>query len=447
MIEVRERPKVLERALLVGLQYPRQNPDEAEGLLAELKALVATDDIGVAHSMLVKIRRPQPRFLLGKGKTAEIIELAKDHECGLIVLDGDLSPAQQRNWEKESGLCVIDRREVILDIFSKRARTREAVLQVELAHMYYSLPRLKRAWTHLSRQRGGGTTQRGEGEAQIELDQRLVRTRIARLKRELVEVVRRRGVQRQKRLRVPVPTAAIVGYTNAGKSSLLNRLTGSKVFVEDKLFATLDPTTRRLTLPSGRNLLLTDTVGFLRRLPHQLIEAFKATLEETVVSDFLIHVLDLAHPDVDLHHASALEVLEEIGADSSRILTVYNKIDLLDGSEGIRRNHKPTSQSVCVSAATGEGFDELLDLIESMIEADDETMEMLIPHDRYDLVSRLHKLGCVKKEESIEEGIYLVGIIPNQLAHHIEPFLLNDSETLNLSLKTPKPIPEINIKP
>ena len=440
MIEVRERPKVLERALLVGLQYPRQNPNEAAGLLAELKALVETDDIGVAHCQLVKLRRPQPHFLLGKGKTAEIIALARERDCGLIILDDDLSPAQQRNWEKESGLCVIDRREVILDIFAKRARTREAVLQVDLAHMEYSLPRLKRAWTHLSRQRGGGTTQRGEGEAQIEIDQRLVRTRIARLKRELIEVGRRRGVQRQKRLRVPVPTAAIVGYTNAGKSSLLNRLTGSRVMVEDKLFATLDPTTRRLALPSGRNLLLTDTVGFLRRLPHQLIEAFKATLEETVVSDFLIHVLDLTHPEVDLHHASALEVLKEIGADSRRILTVYNKIDLLDGSEEIRRNHRPTPQSVCVSAATGEGFDELRDRIESMIEADVETMEMLIPHDRYDLVSRLHKLGCVKKEESIEEGIYLIGNVPDQLAHRLQPYLLNGNETLSRSMKTSKPI-------
>ena len=440
MIEVRERPKVLERALLVGLKYPRQNPSEAEGLLAELKALVETDDIGVAHCQLVKLRRPQPHFLLGKGKAAEIIDMARERECGLIVLDDDLSPAQQRNWEKESGLCVIDRREIILDIFAKRAMTREAVLQVDLAHMYYSLPRLKRAWTHLSRQRGGGTTQRGEGEAQIEIDQRLIRTRIARLKRELVEVVRRRGVQRKKRLRVPVPTAAIVGYTNAGKSSLLNRLTGSRVLVEDKLFATLDPTTRRLTLPSGSNLLLTDTVGFLRRLPHQLIEAFKATLEETVVSDFLIHVLDISHPEVDLHHTSALEVLKEIGADSSRIITVYNKVDLLDGSKEIRRNHRPTAQSIYVSATTGEGFDELKDRIENMIEADIETMEMLIPHDRYDIVSRLHKLGCVKKEESIEEGIYLVGNIPISLTHRLQPYLLNGTETLSRSIKTSKPI-------
>lgn len=440
MIEVKERPKVLERALLVGLKYPRQNPSEAEGLLAELKSLVETDDIGVAHCQLVKLRKPQSHFLLGKGKTAEIIEMAKERECGLIVLDGDLSPAQQRNWEKESGLCVIDRREVILDIFAKRAMTREAVLQVDLAHMYYSLPRLKRAWTHLSRQRGGGTTQRGEGEAQIEIDQRLVRTRIARLKRELVEVAQRRGVQRKKRLRVPVPTAAIVGYTNAGKSSLLNRLTGSRVLVEDKLFATLDPTTRRLTLPSGSNLLLTDTVGFLRRLPHQLIEAFKATLEETVVSDFLIHVLDISHPEVDLHHTSALEVLKEIGADNSRIITVYNKVDLLDGNKEIRINHKPTAQSIYVSATTGEGFDELRDRIECMIEADVETMEMLIPHDRYDIVSQLHKLGCVKKEESIEEGIYLVGNIPISLTHRFQPYLLNDDETLSRNLRTSKTI-------
>lgn len=266
MIDIKEKPKMVERALLVGVAQANTTEKEVSLLLDELEELVNNLGILVVRKEIVRLREYQARFLLGTGKVNYIKNLAFAEECDCIVFDEMLSPAQQRNWEAETKLCVIDRQEVILDIFAERAQTREAVLQVDLARSEYNLPRLKNAWTHLSRQRGGGTTQRGEGEAQIELDQRMVRNRIAKLKRELEQVVQHRMTQRKQRQRVPVPTAAIVGYTNAGKSSLLNCITGADVLAANKLFATLDPTTRQAELPSGQKILLTDTVGFVRKL-------------------------------------------------------------------------------------------------------------------------------------------------------------------------------------
>src|SRR4051812_46692736 len=266
--------KVTTRALLVGVQTPGMQAGEGTELLGELQELVENLGLVITGTTLVTLRdRQQPKFLIGSGKAAELMQRAKDEGADLIVIDEELSPAQQRNWEEESGLAVIDRQEVILEIFADRAHTREAVLQVALARMEYSLPRLTRAWTHLSRQRGKGAMG-GEGETQLEQDRRLVRNRITQLKAELAQVISQRATQRRKRQRTPVPGAAIVGYTNAGKSSLLNKLTGAGVLAADKLFATLDPTTRQLELPDGRKLLITDTVGFIRRLPHRLVEAF-----------------------------------------------------------------------------------------------------------------------------------------------------------------------------
>ena len=263
--------KPVSRALLVGVQTPDMKPGEGKELLGELKELVENLDLTITRTVLVTLREHrQPKFLIGSGKAAELIALARADEADVIVVDEELSPSQQRNWEEESGLAVIDRQEVILEIFADRAQTREAVLQVALARMEYSLPRLTRAWSHLSRQRGKGSLG-GEGETQLEQDRRIVRDRIAHLKEELVSVLSQRATQRTKRLRTPVPGTAIVGYTNAGKSSLLNKLTGSQIYAADKLFATLDPTTRQLALPDGRTLLVTDTVGFIRRLPHRLV--------------------------------------------------------------------------------------------------------------------------------------------------------------------------------
>lgn len=425
MLEVREKPKMVERALLVAVQQPEDAPGQAQPLLAELKELVETLEISVVGSEVARVRNVQPRYLLGSGKAETIVALARELNCDCIVFDADLSPSQQRNWETLSKLCVIDRREVILDIFKQRATTREAVLQVELAMAEHSLPRLKNAWTHLSRQRGGGgVTQRGEGEAQIELDQRMVRHQIAKLKRELETVVKQRGIQRSRRNRVPIPTAAIVGYTNAGKSTLLNALTGASVLSEDKLFATLDPTTRQLLLPNGQKILLTDTVGFVRKLPHRLVEAFKATLEEAVVSEFLIHVIDATNPEMQAHYNTTVAVLKELGADEKRIITVYNKVDSEKVRNEIDRPQLPVSDAVFASALTGFGLEELKSRMEDILAQSRHTLELLIPHDRYDVINQLHQAGAIQHRESLEDGIHIVGRIPQRLIGRVEGFAI-----------------------
>lgn len=412
--------KRCDRAFLVGIQTHEMAPGEAAELLAELKELVQNLRIEIVGRELVNLRQPTPATLIGSGKTEEIVEAAKALEADLIVIDESLSPAQQRNWEKLSGLAVIDREEVILDIFADRASTREAVLQVALARMEYSLPRLTRAWTHLSRQRGKGGMG-GEGETQLEQDRRLVNDRIVKLKRELAEVRKQRGVQRHKRQRVPVPTAAIVGYTNAGKSSLLNALTGASVLAEDKLFATLDPTTRQLQLRGNQKLLVTDTVGFIRRLPHGLVEAFKATLEEAIVADFLIHVLDVTAPNVAAHHATTLGVLRELGADEKRIVTVFNKVDSADEAH-LLRARALAPDGLFLSARSGEGIGALEDQCLELIADAFGQMALLIPHARYDLVARAHQIGHVQHEEQRDEGVFLkVRIPPNQQAAYL-PF-------------------------
>ncbi len=416
------RPEKLERAFLVGVQTSDMRDDEGAELLLELKELVENLRLTVTRCELVNLRRPTPSLLLGSGKAAELVAQAKADGADVIVFDEELSPAQQRNWEELSGLAVIDRQEVILEIFSDRAHTREATLQVALARMEYSLPRLTRAWTHLSRQRGKGSMG-GEGETQLENDRRTVRDRITHLKAELAGVVKQRGVQRTKRQRVPVPTAAIVGYTNAGKSTLLNTLTGAQVLAADKLFATLDPTTRQLVLRGNQKLLVTDTVGFIRRLPHGLVEAFKATLEEVVVADFLIHVLDVTNPNFEQHHATTLAVLAELGAVDKTIVTVFNKTDASD-SLMRRRARQLVPDALFVSAHTKAGLDTLeTRCLELIADALGET-NLLIPHDRYDVIARLHKLGHIHEQEHEDAGVRIKGRFPASQAGFFAPFVL-----------------------
>lgn len=423
MFDVREKPKMVERAYLVGVTNPDESEAQSASLLEELEELVRTLEIGIVGREQVKIRQPQARYLMGGGKTDSVIARARACEADCLIFDAELSPAQQRNWESASGVCVIDRQEIILDIFSERAQTREAVLQVELARAEHSLPRLKNAWTHLSRQRGGGgVTQRGEGEAQIELDARMVRQRIARLKKELQAVIRHRDTQRKQRQRVPVPTAAIVGYTNAGKSTLLNALTGASVLSEDKLFATLDPTTRQMKLPSGQKLLLTDTVGFVRRLPHQLVDAFKATLEEALLADFLVHVVDISNPEYEQQLETTLSVLKELGAEEKRIITVFNKVDQCP------KRLIPSGKSqdaVLVSAVTGEGIPGVASKFEAFLEDRMITMDMLIPFDQYELVSRLHDHGSIKEEKPADDGLRIVANVPNRMKSRYAPYSLD----------------------
>lgn len=395
---------------------------ESEYLLDELTELTLNLDIPIADRMIVNLRKPTPAFLVGKGKLAEIIDIIHEKNIDVIIFDEELSPAQQRNWERESKICVIDRQEVIIDIFSERAQTKEAVLQVSLARMEYSLPRLTRAWTHLSRQRGGGTGARGQGETQLEADRRMINDRIANVKKELKDVIKHRHVQRAKRLRRPVPTVSIVGYTNAGKSSLLNALTDSEALAADKLFATLDPTTRRLDLDNSQHVLLTDTVGFVRRLPHRLVDAFKATLEEAVVADLLIHLIDVSNPEFETHFETTQKVLKEIGASENPTLVVYNKVDLLEDMKTIDRLQLLHEGALFISAASGEGLETLKETISDRLNAKLRSTKLIIPHDRYDIISKLHASGGIRHQTTEDDGVHIEGLFPENVQGLIAPF-------------------------
>lgn len=422
MFEINPRDKIVERALLVGAHSAQTEREDALDLLNELGELTRTLGIPVIERMLVYNREPQARFLLGSGKAEEICERARELSCDVIIFDNELTPAQQRNWERLSKVTVIDRQEIILDIFGARARTKEARLQVDLARMTYSLPRLTRAWGHLGKQ-GGGIGSKGEGESQLEQDKRKIRGQMDRLRRDLAEVRQNRANQRKDRKRAPVPNAAIVGYTNAGKSSLLRRLTGAEVLVEDALFATLDTTTRKIELPNKRPLLLTDTVGFIRKLPHQLVESFNATLEEAVLADFLVHVLDASHPRVLEFHGTTMKVLAELGADDRRTITVFNKIDRLDDpiTKATLRNAYP--EALFVSVHTGEGLDLLVSELAGLVAGDNREVELTIPHSRPDLLARIHREGTVHSTEYGESGSLVRATVTGRLRNDLEPFL------------------------
>lgn len=424
--EPEEGAKV-ECAFLVGLETYHTPAELCQELLDELAELADTLGLTVAGQCVVKLREQNSRLLIGEGKAQEIIELASQAGADVIIFDETLTPAQQRNWEQLSNLAVIDRQEVILDIFASHAHTREAVLQVALAKANYSLPRLKRRWTHLSRQRGmaGGMGMRGEGEQQLEVDSRLVRTQIARLKTQLATVRRHRQVQRQQRLRKPMPVAAIVGYTNAGKSSLLNALTEAGVHTANQLFATLDPTIRRFTLPGGQDILLTDTVGFIRRLPHLLVEAFHSTLEETAVADFIVEVLDATSDSMEEHHRTTMQVLEEIGAKVKSCITVLNKIDLVTDSVQRRRLERLFPEAIMVSAKTGFGLEELGIRLESFAEAESSRFQLLVPHNRQDAIVNIRRSCTIDRESYESEGVLLTVRAPKAAHRFVEEWIHN----------------------
>src|SRR6202022_2309298 len=423
MMNIREKPNRVEKALLVGVYKDLMQKQEAESLLEELNSLVATLGIPIAESLLVRVAEPSSRYFVGTGKAEEIFSHAKRIEADVIIFDNELSPAQQRNWEAMAGIAIIDRQEVILDIFAQRAQTKEARLQVDLARMEYSLPRLTRAWRHLGRQ-GGGLGGKGEGETQLETDRRLVRTHIDRLKGDLELVRLRRATQRKQRERLPLPNAAIVGYTNVGKSALLKKLTGAQVLVEDKLFATLDTTTRRVDLPSGQGLLLTDTVGFVRNLPHRLIEAFKATLEEAVLSDFLIHVLDASHPRVYDFYQTTIRVLGELGADAKKMITVLNKVDLIADESTLHALRLHFPDGTFVSARSGEGLKELRHRMADLLADRVSKVELALPHSRTDLLSLLHRTSNVLSASYENSHVIVVASVSPKVYARVEPFLI-----------------------
>ena len=417
---------MVERALLVGAYIDPAGKDGALSLLEELEELVNTLGIPVVERRLVHYREAHARFLIGSGKAQELADLIKEHACDVLVFDNVLTPAQQRNFEELTGVTVADRQEIILDIFGKRARTREARLQVDVARMEYSLPRLTRAWSHLGQQ-GGGIGGKGEGESQLEQDRRKIRGQIDRLKRELVEVRRARATQRKDRKRAPVPNAAIVGYTNVGKSSLLRCLTGADVLVENKLFATLDTTTRKIALPNKQPLLLTDTVGFVRRLPHELVESFNATLEEAAIADFIIHVLDASQPRVLEFYDTTLKVLTDLGADTKHMLVVFNKTDKVQDPAvlaGLRR-HFP--DSVFISVHTGQGIEELIVRIADFVSNGTLTVELLLPAARADLLARIHREGTVLSLDYEGDMARVVATVPKRAMETLSPFVTEPS--------------------
>jgi len=428
MFEVREKPDMVERAMLVGFCFDKSEEPETRALLLELEELVDTLGIGVVGMELVRIRDKNKRFICGTGKADELAALAHERGCDCIVFDNEISPMQQRNWEGISDLTVIDREEVILDIFAKRARTREASLQVELARMQYALPRMARMWGHLDREGGGGGSgggggaSRGMGEQQIEVDRRLARTKISHIKGELEAVRRQRATQRKERQRSDTATAAIVGYTNAGKSTLLNKLSGSDIMVADMLFATLDPTTRRIELEDGQDLLLSDTVGFVRNLPHRLIESFKATLEEAIIADFLIHVIDASSHEIIEHYDTTRKVLGELGADDKRVIIVLNKIDRVESEVTLMGLRAQFPGALEVSALSGAGLEELRARFMDFLTDRVKRVCYRIPQSRGDITGLIHREGKVLETEYEGNDVLLTAIVPRTLEGQLAEF-------------------------
>ncbi|MBN2618527.1 MAG: GTPase HflX [Spirochaetales bacterium] len=413
-----------EAAFLVGIREQGESEYDANEHLEELKSLVDTMGINVVDTEIAVIREKNPKLFIGSGKLDEIVEKAKRAGADLIIFDAELSPRQQRNIEEQAIVTVIDRQEVILDIFADRASTKEATLQVQLARLEYSLPRLTRAWTHLSRQRGGAKGNRGKGETQLESDKRMVLKYITSLKKEIKEVQKTRSLMRKKRADRPVPSAAIVGYTNAGKSSLLNFLTGSDVLAEDKLFATLDPTSRKIALPGGREFILTDTVGFIRKLPHDLVDAFKSTLEEAAFADFIIHVLDITNPNVMHHHNVTLEVLEDLGIKDKKIITVLNKIDALKKDSEEELNILKFPNCVQISTYTGQGVDALQETIAQVLQNLSKEINVLIPADRWDIVALLRREGNVLEEKYHDGGVEIRVAVSEKITNQLQEYLI-----------------------
>ena len=438
MIETRPQ-KTQERALLIGLEKEGVSKWDLQDSLDELRELANSAGAEVIDTVTQKLQKPTAPYYIGRGKAESIKDSCQDRQVTSVIFDDELSPAQGRNLENLFARKVLDRTQLILDIFAQRARSREGRLQIELAQLQYLLPRLTRMWHHLSRQTGGIGT-RGPGETQLEVDRRRVQERIARLERELEAVRKTRAVQRQGRKRHQWPVAAVVGYTNAGKSTLLNLLTGADLVAENKLFATLDPTTRSFVLPNKQRVLLTDTVGFLRKLPHTLIESFKATLEEVSEADLLIHIVDLSHPRVDEQMEAVDSVIKELDAFGKQTLIVFNKIDNLEngaggnratstgepgrvdarGDESINREISETyvkrfPGSVAISARTGEGVNNLVEALEIALSSWRLRSHFRIPSDQSALIAEIHRVGHVLDLRYDRDDALIIAHVPPHL--------------------------------
>ena len=456
---VHEQTAPPEHAFLVGTEWPQANGGlngdsaeahfSAEESIEELTRLSETAGLTISGHTIQSLRKGvHPASFIGTGKVEEVKQLREDLQAGVVIFDDPLSPAQQRNLERALCCKVIDRSQLILDIFAQRAHSQAGKLQVELAQLEYLRPRLTRQWTHLSRL-GGGVGTRGPGESQLEVDRRRIRERISTLKRKLREVERTRSLHRYERDRVPFPCVALVGYTNAGKSTLMNRLTQAEVFVEDKLFATLDPTSRRLDLPDGQPVILVDTVGFINKLPHQLVDAFKSTLEEVRTADVLLHVIDATHPHWTEHQKIAERVLEEIGAGEKPIITVLNKIDgLTQAAEGENDLEDawwelPAAQTngrsydadrvFRISAKRGTGLEPLVAEIARLCSLDQEELHFELPLNSGELMAWLRRSGAVIEETYTETCVQVGARVSAKVAGQLRKRLTRTGQIAPVS--------------
>lgn len=429
-----------EHAYLVGVEVHGQDHIlTLEDSLAELSLLCDTAGLDVIGEMSQKINHPNPETFIGSGKVEELKAVAEDSLAQVIVFDNELSPRHQRELERHMGqkIRILDRTAIILDIFAQHARTSEGQLQVKLAQYEYFLPRLTGQWTHLARQAGGGGGRsgsvggvglRGPGETQLEVDRRAVRHEISHLKDELEKVRARRLRHRIQRKRNRIPAVTLVGYTNAGKSTLLNRLSNADIYVADKLFATLDPTTRRVDLPGGYQTHFTDTVGFIQKLPTTLIAAFRATLEEIAEADLLLHVVDISHSNAMNQAEAVLETLKEIDAEHVPVITILNKIDRLSDPAAARRAVEKFPQSVAISARTGEGIADLLELLRSTLFESFIPIIIHLPYQQGQLISLFHEFGQVERLEHVRKGVRIQGRIPVRLIAQFNPWRLKPGE-------------------
>lgn len=423
--------KSLKKAFLISVyESAHVKREEALSHIDELEELCSTYGLETVAKWACPIRAYDSGTCLGSGKLEELKAEVLAVEAEVVIFDDEITPRQQRNLEKIFKRPVIDRTELIIEVFAQRAQTKEAQLQIELAKVRYEFPRLRRMWTHLSRQAGtgssggGGAYLKGEGEKQIEIDRRLLKKRITRLNDEIKQVISHRETQRRKRERTGIPTFAIVGYTNAGKSTLLNALTEAEVLVENKLFATLDTTTRKFVLPNHQEVLLIDTVGFIRKIPHTLVAAFKSTLEEAVHTDILIHLIDVSHPAAEEHAEETMKVLEELGANQP-VIIVLNKVDLVEHRFLITKFRVKYPKVVAISAKEQTGFDELLEMMVEQISNLRKVVHCRIPQEHYALVAEIMKEGRVIDSEYEENDVLLHIEIPSRLEHKVQSFLIN----------------------
>ena len=408
--------EIQDRVILIGVQADRG--DDMEESLDELGELAATAGAAVAGRIIQNREAVHPGTYIGKGKIEEVKGLLYALDANGVICDDELSPAQMNNLERELECKVMDRTLLILDIFAKRAVTSEGKIQVELAQLRYRSARLVGLRSSLSRL-GGGIGTRGPGEKKLEMDRRLIKSRIAQLNRELKDVKKHREVTREQRSRSHIPVAAIVGYTNAGKSTLLNTLTGAGILAEDKLFATLDPTTRDLKLPSGQEILMTDTVGFIRKLPHHLIEAFRSTLEEARYADIILHVVDASNPQMDEQMHTVYETLQNLGVKDKPVITVFNKIDRMEDIWVPRDLH--ADYYVKISARTGEGITEFLQAVEAVLREQKVEIEALYPYKEAGKIQLIRKYGELQEEEYREDGIFVRAFVPAELYGQVRP--------------------------